>query len=990
MAESSLRGRWIPADLLIHYMNQKFNIGSDMLLTTRTLMTYMNKCYPSMSYDPNRITIPSGTVVDFYRANCQVKSVRYNLFFFSDHGSPAPLFPKNSNVASFLNNSVTKRLLGGSRQIRTAEVMDNLEVGSLNKRAKLMNSNEADTPSIEALNQHQSSSTISDNIEQEQARLSIDYWKSGEARTLFAPKAKYGDEANVKGVVISRIELFESINRHPNHWKLLVEGGDADKHCSEFEIFMLRQRSLYLACALRQFVQKEIGEPRWTWQQCLQYSIVVMNDLGLEAYSNVRTLGRWHRQLAYNLQDAFCKSSIKKDKIPPFLQSNPDAMNAFKKFGIANLNDLSVEKMYEYVHEHLVPTLVASLGVDVPDDCDVYEDLPARPGVVEDSELNNSREQFLLTYGLTKISICTIARWMHAVGFKYETRRKHYFVDGHEKADTLAYRRIFIAEYFKKEVNAPRWVHFTAEKSKLLESQGLVVKNTGFHYSDHDGTSMVEYHADNFDTSPDLPMGGNCSVRKKNDEQTVMIFGQEEAIFKQFLLNIKMWTGPNGERPLLPKDEGSGVMISSFITREHGLIREIDDYILTTVNANRLGASYADEEAAIDVHGTKKKKPLTKNNSPFLVYFDYGENRDGYWNYNHMVCQFEDTIDVLKVMHPHYKFVYLFDHSSGHSKHRPDGLSSIRMKKTFGGKGLPMRPTIIEQEAGFLGPFQRKLQPGQTQHLTFQPDDVGPCWLTPAEQEASRHDTIIGVPKEIQRSRAQLIFDLAAKGANTKGKNKSDLVFLCPQYQVPTSTQISRVKEGWEGKSKGLVQVLWERGLIDVTKLNSYTLTGRKDSFGLIECNTSLRHLMSLCSDFLNEQGMMQYIGTKLGVEVMLSPKCHAEIAGEGVEYMWACAKGTYRNLALKEKKGKSNFMASVRTCLSAEVITGARIRKFSRRARQYMLAYHALDSGLFEPELQQQRSKHGPVEIDNLIKKMKTHRCALDFDYKFVMNVDE
>ena len=42
------------------------------------------------------------------------------------------------------------------------------------------------------------------------------------------------------------------------------------------------------------------------------------------------------------------------------------------------------------------------------------------------------------------------------------------------------------------------WVHFTAEKSKLLESQGLVVKNTGFHYSDHDGIFVVEYHADNF------------------------------------------------------------------------------------------------------------------------------------------------------------------------------------------------------------------------------------------------------------------------------------------------------------------------------------------------------------------------------------------------------------------------------------------------------------------------------------------------------------
>jgi hypothetical protein len=102
--------------------------------------------------------------------------------------------------------------------------------------------------------------------------------------------------------------------------------------------------------------------------------------------------------------------------------------------------------------------------------------------------------------------------------------------------------------------------------------------------------------------------------------------------------------------------------------------------------------------------------------------------------------------------------------------------------------------------------------------------------------------SLAGVPMEIQRSCAQLIFNLDAKGANTKGKNKSDLMLLCLQYQVTTSTQISRIKEGWEGKSKGsLVQVLWERGLIDGTKLNSHTpLAGRKDAFSLIECNTSL------------------------------------------------------------------------------------------------------------------------------------------------------
>jgi hypothetical protein len=31
---------------------------------------------------------------------------------------------------------------------------------------------------------------------------------------------------------------------------------------------------------------------------------------------------------------------------------------------------------------------------------------------------------------------------------------------------------------------------------------------------------------------------------------------------------------------------------------------------------------------------------------------------------------------------------------------------------------------------------------------------------------------------------------------------------------------------------------------------------------------------------------MMEFIGQKFGVEVILIPKCHAELAGEGVEYI--------------------------------------------------------------------------------------------------------
>ena len=58
---------------------------------------------------------------------------------------------------------------------------------------------------------------------------------------------------------------------------------------------------------------------------------------------------------------------------------------------------------------------------------------------------------------------------------------------------------------------------------------------------------------------------------------TIMIVGQDEAIFKQpILLNTKMRTGPNhGKSPYYQRmtEEGAALLISSFITTwQHGLI----------------------------------------------------------------------------------------------------------------------------------------------------------------------------------------------------------------------------------------------------------------------------------------------------------------------------------------------------------------------------------------------------------------------------------
>ena len=74
---------------------------------------------------------------------------------------------------------------------------------------------------------------------------------------------------------------------------------------------------------------------------------------------------------------------------------------------------------------------------------------------------------------------------------------------------------------------------------------------------------------------------------------------EDEAIYKQFLFLYKTWVGPKGEQPLLPKDEGTGLMTSAFVccAGEHGLLQQIPMNFLAEINLCCLGKNYADKEA---------------------------------------------------------------------------------------------------------------------------------------------------------------------------------------------------------------------------------------------------------------------------------------------------------------------------------------------------------------------------------------------------------
>ena len=116
---------------------------------------------------------------------------------------------------------------------------------------------------------------------------------------------------------------------------------------------------------------------------------------------------------------------------------------------------------------------------------------------------------------------------------------------------------------------------------------------------------------------------------------------------------------------------------------------------------------------------------------------------------------------------------------------------------------------------------------------------------------------------------------------------------------------------------------------------------------------------------------------------MIITTKYHAEYAGEGIEYTWGLMKCYYRRQPLSQKKTKANFFSLVDKCFSPELITKDMVRKFSKRARDYMQEYRAFETD---------KMKEGMIEdgkvlniTHKMIEKMKkvvsSHRAALDHD---------
>ena len=155
--------------------------------------------------------------------------------------------------------------------------------------------------------------------------------------------------------------------------------------------------------------------------------------------------------------------------------------------------------------------------------------------------------------------------------------------------------------------------------------------------------------------------------------------------------------------------------------------------------------------------------------------------------------------------------------------------------------------------------------------------------------------------------------------------------------------------------------------------------------------DTSLCDLIRNFVDFIDEETLLQTKSRKMDnnpnhITVDQTPKCHPELAGEGIEYYWGCAKNFYRRLPLYENKGKDNFCRSAKKVTATENITTARIWMFSRRAQEYIVAYKLFRREQNADGVNMNLHTNVPVnKIEQMVKCYKTHRCALYFDLGFL-----
>jgi hypothetical protein len=340
-----------------------------------------------------------------------------------------------------------------------------------------------------------------------------------------------------------------------------------------------------------------------------------------------------------------------------------------------------------------------------------------------------------------------------------------------------------------------------------------------------------------------------------------------------------------------------------------------------------------------------------------------------------MLVQLREVIDEMEFLLPGKQLLFELDHSGTHLSKGPEGLNANVVNMKFGGKAAILRDSLMT--VGCVGPVDEPAN--MYQHPTHRD-----TWSSVYRPNWVQHDCRVKIG-DVQK-------------------------FTFPAGSPPPFNHPTAAAADYIGKPKGAAQLLWERGLFR----EGMTLKGnlaaapvpaaddggaeQEDQLADVPApvsadtdpvahaarldaalaTNSARFVLANCADYLNEPSMVEGLIRERGHLVLISPKCHPELAGSGIEYCWGFAKRFFR---------KQNAVSGATACTSANLIERAlaslqevklaHVLAFSRRTRRYRFAYMEgarVGDGTMEY-----------VDIEKMVKLHKCHRCIDDQECQFL-----
>lgn len=181
--------------------------------------------------------------------------------------------------------------------------------------------------------------------------------------------------------------------------------------------------------------------------------------------------------------------------------------------------------------------------------------------------LPNSNLSLKAIYGLEiPISWETARSWMHSLGFNYQDHTKDVYYDGHDREDVLEHRKELLQRFFGDTGHLSR-THQFFRCTKQFGAEEFGLTEEELTECSIQGTDLIEFHIDR----SKIPLGGMLSLKNPNPGKPLITVVQDEAIFRCFDANKKVWKQKGGGG-IRKKGEGQGAMVSGFVTEEFGFV----------------------------------------------------------------------------------------------------------------------------------------------------------------------------------------------------------------------------------------------------------------------------------------------------------------------------------------------------------------------------------------------------------------------------------